>query len=362
MKQYRSAGKILGIVLAIIAGALLLARNFGYATLWSGLSRYWSLLIIAWGAVKLLDYHHRKRTGKAGSLFSSGEIALLFLFILAGSALTVAVNISPNFRVFLDLPGLDIWDVTGNNHQFDEHHEADVPTGSIIEISNMFGNVNVRPSDSGRVVLDVEKTVRASSREDAERLSKDFTFLITNEGSKYRIFSNQDKPLKERRRFKSSLRIQVPKQSMLELHNRNGKVSLRDLTGDQVVFNQYGAVDAERINGGIHVESSFQNTNVRDVKGPVTVKSRYGDVEVAWTSPPEDAVSVFHQFGNVTLRLPAMSSFLIDAHTDFGSIDSDFAINGASSRGGQSLTGQIGESGPHIRIESRYGDVHLEKR
>src|SRR5205807_1006610 len=124
------------------------------------------------------------------------------------------------------------------------HQESNVPEGSEIEILNSFGNVEIKPSDSERVVLDVKKTVRASNREEAERFEKDFTFSITNNGAKYRIASSRDGVVRNggipRQRFKSSLVIEVPKRSAIHVENGYGRVAIQDVTGNQEISNRYG--------------------------------------------------------------------------------------------------------------------------
>src|SRR5207249_743778 len=148
-------------------------------------------------------------------------------------------NIGSNVRTIFEIGDVDLWDITGNNFTFDEHEEAAVPGGSMIEIVNVFGDVEVRPSDTDRVSLDVKKTIRASDKDEAERLSKNFTFSISNDGEKYRIASNR---VASRQRYKSSLRLRIPKRSSLHISNRNGKIEVTDLAGTQDISNRFGAI------------------------------------------------------------------------------------------------------------------------
>ncbi len=458
MSIRRSAGGIFWGLILIAVGGLFLARNLGYSIpIWRGIARYWPLLLIVWGGLKLVDYFRYRRSGEDRPLFSGGEVALLIMVILAGTAVTTAANISPNFgnigNIF-EIGDLDLWDITGNNFEYSEHLEADVPSGSTIEILNMFGNVDVQPSDRDRVILDVKKTVRASDKDEADRRSKDFTFSITNEGSKYRIASNRDQPGGQRRYFKSSMTIQVPKQSLLQIDNRQGRVTVQNLLGRQNIVNRFGPVDVrritgvlevenrngavtveevtesvtinnsysstsarniggnveihnrngsvavsgvqgtatiansygpitvenvqrdvsitgrnnsvevERVEGGVTVEASYQNVNVRDAKGSVTVRNRNGDVVIGFAKPPQKDISVSTQYSNVTLELPSTAFFSIDAKTRYGSINSEFdgLNNDVSSNRERSLRGRLGQDGPQIHIDTRNGDIRLEKK
>ena len=298
----RSAGMIFWCITLILIGGLLLAAKFGYnIRVWGYIVRYWPSLLIIWGFLKLLDYYRFKKAGERRSLFSTGEAALLIFVILAGAAVTTAANLSTEVGSIFDINGADLWDITGNNFTFDEHEEAAAPDGSSIEIVNVFGDVEVRSSNADRVLVDVKKTVRGTTKDEAERLSKNFTFSIAHEEDEYRIASNQIS--RERQRYKSSLVIQVPKRSSLRVNNRNGNVHVTDLGGNQ---------------------------------------------------------DITAQFGNVTIELPSNSSFRINAHTELGRIDSDFGGLQTNKANHETFaTGQVGQAGPQITISVHHGNIHV---
>src|SRR6516162_3698385 len=188
MSVRRSAGVIFWGLILVTIGVLMLAYNLGYPIpIWAYVARYWPALLIGWGLLKFVDYFRFRRSGDNRPLFSGGEVALLIFVIFAGSAITTAANVSPNLGNIFEIGNFDLWDMTGNSYSFDEHKEMPLPDISLpaefeIEIVNYFGNVDVRPSDSGRVILDAKKTIRASNQEEANSLERDFTFSITNAG------------------------------------------------------------------------------------------------------------------------------------------------------------------------------------
>lgn len=364
----RTIGTIFWGLVLVSIGGLLLARNFGYPIpIWTVLARYWPVLIIAWGVVKIFEHFHARRTGDNRPLFSGGEVALLILVILAGSAITTAANV--NLNLDTDFADLDLWDVTGNNYSYDEHHELPVSGAPAIDIVNMFGNVDLRPSDSDNVVVDVKKTVRASSKDEADRLSSDFTFRIVNDGSTVRIASSQDAlPASPRRigrqRFKSSLTVYVPKASPVKLDNRNGRVTAWDLMGNQNLTNRYGEVEVQRIAGDVEVSNSFGSTTVRDALGRINIKARFGEARIDLDTPPMKDISLSMEFGDVRVGLPSNSSFNLDAHTAFGDVRSEFGTLRSDNRSNRerSITESVGEGGPQIHLETRFGDIRLQKR
>ena len=332
-----------------------------------------------------------------------------------------------------------------------------VGDGSEIEIVNFFGDVEIRPSDAGELSVDVKKTIRAANKEEADRLNGDFTFSIREEASKYRITSNRENGGgfrgTPRQRFKSSLSVLVPRRSALQIDNRNGRVILRELTGNQNIVNRYGdieirnitgevrnenrngsvtvedvsdsvvinnrysnttvknvgrdlqiqtrngsvdvsgvkgnaaidnsyapisvenvqgevtitgrnnSVDLQLIEGDIRADSSYQNVTIKDPRGAETVTSRNGDLLLSFDKAPQKDVSIAARYGNVTLEIPSGAAFNIDAHTQYGDVDSEFeGLSIDRSNRDKSVRGQFGQAGPHLAISTRNGNIRLNKR
>src|SRR5207244_8680216 len=79
--------------------------------------------------------------------------------------------------------------------------------------------------------------------------------------------------------------------------------------------------------------------------------------------PPQKDFSISSRYGTITLELPANSAFNIDAHTEFGQVDSEFeGLSIDRSRRERSARGRIGQGGPQITISARNGDIHLSRR
>jgi hypothetical protein len=277
MRSRPSAGAIYWALTLTAIGMLLLIQGLERSLpIWRYVVRGWPLLLIGWGGLKILDYRRLRHASSTRPLFSGSEVALLLFVIFMGSALTTAANVSSDLANVFDIDEIDLWDITGNNFSFAEHHEAGVPSGSNIEIINRYGNVDIRPSNSDRLILDVKKTVRASNKHEAEQLSKDFTFSIEPSGAGYRIISNHDAAEFRdipRQRFKSSLRLYVPKRSAFRIDNRNGKVSVQDIEGNQQITNRYGPVDIRGVIGDVQIENRKGSVTVENIKGAVSVNN-----------------------------------------------------------------------------------------
>ena len=412
MSRRRVSGGIFWGLVFLTIGSLFLIRNLGFAVpLWTMFYRYWPVLLIIWGLFKLVDYWSAEADGKARPLFSAGDITAIIFVILFGSLLTFTANMSPDLGKFFQAGNFDLWDLTGNNFSFTERHQTDAPPDSTIEIANRFGDVEVVPGDENQITVDVHKTVRAADQAEADRLSSGFAYSITNYGGKYRIGSPLD------RRFKVDLTVHVPRRSIVSVENRNGKVSIRGLVGNQKVTNRFGAVEVSGItgtltvedqNGGVNVqdvsdsvsivnsfgpiavanvrgdlkisgrnnsidldhiekdldvESAFQNVDVRDPRGAVKIKNRNGEITIRLVQKPMKDVSVSSEFGNVSVEIPPDSSFVADARSRFGNIHSDFTeLHNISENNSARLDGQVGSGGPTIRVENRNGEIRFRRK
>jgi len=411
----RISGTIFWGLVFVAVGALFLARNLGYPVpLWTVFARYWPVLLIVWGLFKLVDAF-RMEPAEKKSLFSGGEVAAIIVVILFGSLITLAADMSPDIGKLINSRSFDVWDLTGNNFDFTEQHVMETGPAPVIEVAGNFGDVEILPSDSNQITLDVRKTVRAVNQTEAGRLSTEFVYAITNSGpdekSKFRIASTYNQ------RFRASLSIRVPRRSQVSVENRNGNVTVRGLEGNQEIANRFGDVEIHNITGAVKiknqngnvrvddisdsvtisnsfgpvnaanvrgelkitgrnneididhvekdvdVESAYQNVTIRDPKAGVKVTSRNGEVSIRLLQPPTRDVSISHQFGSVNIELPAASAFSADVHTRYGSVSSDFPdLRTTSHNADNALSGQVGSGGPNIKVDSRNGEIRFSRK
>jgi Putative adhesin/Domain of unknown function (DUF5668) len=402
VSRYRtSAGSIFWGLTLVAIGGLLLARNMGYAIpIWSALVTYWPVLIIVWGLFKLVDYARLKNDPDKRPLFSGGEVFLLILLIFAGSAITAGANMSPQIGELFNLSSnFDFWDLTGNNYQYSEHQEMDAASGSAIEIYNLYGEVDVKPGDGDRIILDVTKTVRAANKEEADRLAQDFTFSIKNQGDRYRIASNRDADLaevqirigNERQRYKSSMVLRVPRKARLDLNNKYGTIDVEGLEGLQSLTNKYGSstvkgitgnvkldtgygsVLVDNITGDLDITNGYASTTARHIGGHVIVGNKNGAVDV---QDVKGGVTIDNRYsivnaqrisGDLTIT-GRNNSVDVDDIGGTVSIDTEYKnVNVRNARGSMKLTNRHGnvdielEQAPQnsITVSGEYSDVSL---
>ena len=356
MSRPRSAGSFFWGFLLIGVGMIFLLKNLGYEIpIWTGVARYWPVLLILWGVIKLFDYARWKRAGEPGPLFGAGEVVLLIIITLTGTALTAAANLNPDFPSLFEVAGINIDELTGKAYQYSEHYEKDVPSGSSIEIINRYGAVEVTASDEDRISVDVAKTVIASDEKQAEELSKVLMYSIVEESGRYRVISNfnRDQNGLRGRRLKTSLTVRVPKKASVSINNRYGVVEVTDLTGDQQVENGFGATMLSRISGAIDIKNRNDRVVVEDINGPATISNEFGNVEVRRVAGKLD---LKHRNGSIDIEEIKGDT---KVKNEFGSITAK-SIQGSLSIDARMTSVDVTNVENNVTVENQFQYVNLE--
>ncbi|HEX4997108.1 MAG TPA: hypothetical protein VFY29_02715 [Terriglobia bacterium] len=187
---------------------------------------YWPVLIALWSAFSLVRNRERSRYWRVGGL----EAALLLGIIIGGGVLTAGGNLSARLGRVLGLDTTaDVWSVMGDSYTFPETIDMEVAPESgeaLIEVFNLYGDVEIRPQPGTNLSVTADRTIRASSRTEANRLAGEFTFHVTPRNGGILVQSSLDDGVRPAPRewFRSSLTLDVPANSRARVVNRWGNV------------------------------------------------------------------------------------------------------------------------------------------
>src|SRR5215469_799488 len=156
----RSSGLFSGLVL-ISGGLLLLLHNYGHLDLQDFFARWWPLLVIFWGVVKLYERTVGRRFGSTdGGRITGGEV-LLVLGMLGLLGSVVGYDITKDMIQ------------PGDNYSFDlDVAPAKVPANARVLIQNGRGDIAVRGSDEPEIRVTAKKFARSWSESEADRMAK----------------------------------------------------------------------------------------------------------------------------------------------------------------------------------------------
>src|SRR5208282_6670453 len=128
MSNGKPRGSVFGAMFLVIIGTLFLVHNFRPDLIrWNLLGRWWPVLLIIWGVVRLIE--NLAGTGRRG--VTGGEVFLLVILIVAGIGISFASRIPGVIRIddAEDLPFGESADVT------QELPPRDLPPGTLVRIN-----------------------------------------------------------------------------------------------------------------------------------------------------------------------------------------------------------------------------------
>ena len=260
----------------LFVGFLLLVHNYRGLDIPHLLWRWWPLLIIFWGTIKLYERGVASRTGRPGaSPISAGEVFLVIgLLSLLGM---VAMGDVAKSRI----PGMGVdWPSAGDRFDFDLNAEPQpVPADARITIHNARGNVSVRSGDDAEIHVDGKKNIRAWSETDAERMASAISVQIVKNGDAYDV-----QPVNAGRgdsRVSVDLDIAVPKNASLTVRNERGDVLVSDMGKPVIVDITRGDTEVRDTAGDVTVDTQRGKVSVSDTKGNVKISGRGGEVNVS---------------------------------------------------------------------------------
>ncbi|HEY3927938.1 MAG TPA: DUF4097 family beta strand repeat-containing protein [Candidatus Koribacter sp.] len=439
-----------GAIVLILLGVIFLMHNFGFISGWHFYARWWPLIIIVLGAVKLLEYFQAKQENTVPSGVTFGTIVLLFFVIVSGMVISKAEGV--NWRGVRDQMGIDLGDddfnhFGQNSYTYEDRVEQAFPAGGSLKIVCDSGNINVNASDDNNIRVMIHKKVWANNQGDADsantstkpRIEVNGTALVLNAntqaGGKHDVEADMDVFIPKKADVTLNTRHGdvniVGRDGQLTVSHQNGTANFEDITGNVDVQGEKITVRATRINGNLTVQGrvteitaedisgnttlngdnfdevrvskvgkalafksyrtdlqfaglagdfdmssdDLRATNITgpvklittsktihldDVSGDVRIENSNGDVDVHATKLGNYEVRNHH--GDVTVTVPAKSTFSVDAKTQHGDAASDFGelkVNNGDNEG--AVSGNVGSGGPKVTITTDGADVNIRK-
>jgi len=266
----RGSGLFSGLVL-ISVGLLLLLHNYGHLDLHDFFVRWWPLMIIFWGAVKLYERTAGRRFGATdGGRITGGEIALV-LVMLALLGTVVGVDYTKE----------KIGDVVEVGQPFSEDVDVapqTIPANARVVVRSGRGDISVRASDDQDIRVTGKRTVHAWSESEADRVGKNISVEIAKNGDAFEVrpkgYDLSDS------RISTDLEVAVPKRSPLTLKTDRGDVTVTGISASVNVTDMRGDVDVRETAGDVNVEMRKGDVKIADTQGDVKVSGKGGEIEV----------------------------------------------------------------------------------
>jgi DUF4097 and DUF4098 domain-containing protein YvlB len=120
--------------------------------------------------------------------------------------------------------------------------------------------------------------------------------------------------------------------------------------------------------GDLHVNSAVGPTRITTRSKDIDLTQMYGDVNVAnsngsvkiASATPLGQVHVDNRNGEIRILVPPAASFSVEAHATHGAIQTDFPLTTTTDEKSHSVSGQVGQGGPRIALNTTNNDIQLQ--
>lgn len=351
---------VVGSLFLLIIGVLFLIHNFWPDLIrWRFLGRWWPVLLILWGVIRLIENLSGSRRGLRG-----GEVLLLVLLILVGVAISVAPRIPDVIHV--DQPGDFPFTETADVSQ--QLTPCELPPGALVRIDTGQGDISVDgTSDAKQLRVVVRKTGYAMTEDEARARATAATvngFKCGQEVNLQGSVKGQDDST-----TRMSFEVHLPQNVALDLRTGHGDVQVDGIRGNVAASDTRGDVTLRDIGGDARVDLGRGDARVSDAKGNVHVSGKGSEVEVTDIGGAATIDGEF--YGPISARNVVGGARFVSSHTDLTigglpgrmSVESgDVSVSNASgpfllTTGDKSIS--LEDITGRIRVQNKRGDITM---
>ncbi len=341
-----------GPVVLIALGVIFLLGNMHMIT-WSRLSfywaRYWPVLIILWGVIKLYEHWSDQRQGLPGRGIGAGGVVLLIFLIIFGMSATAAYKVNWNaFGNDMEFDN-DFAGLFGNTYSFTQTIEQPF-TATSLHVVDDRGEVTVNTWDEAKIKVVVNKRVIASDEGDSKSVDQHTQATLNVVDNVANLDANThgsgNKPVE------SNLQIWLPKKAAVEVVDGRGDVNVSNRDAAVQASTNRGDVSAQQINGNVTITARRGAVRAQDIKGDLAINGRLDDVTVNDVTGIVNLSGEF--FGQTSLARIAKGVSFHSSRTDLemSALAGDVSIESGDLRA-RSVAGPM-------RLMTRSKDIHIE--
>ena len=342
-----------GPIILIGTGVIFLLGTMGFLR-WSGLghafARFWPLLLIIAGAIKIWEHQQAQREGTRPSGIGAGGVFLVIIVVVFGLIATQASHVDwGGLRDQINIDDND-FPLFGSSFDYDDSLSQPLPAGGSVKVVNDHGAVTINTSDSKEVTVTVHKRVRAESQKDADQYNTQTKPTASVSGNVLIINANTsgagDHPIN------SDLELTVPTNATVEVSSKHGDVNVSGRKANVTISGQHGNIVVEDNTGNVSFNLDHNSVRAEKITGDVSIDGRADDVTISDISGAARLNGEFME--SVKLSKISKTVTFKSSRTDmeFSKLDGDLDLDSGDLRAGQVF-------GP-VRLLTRSKDIRLE--
>jgi len=348
---YRYRRSLAGPLVLIVIGSIFLLHNFGvHIPVWHFFGRFWPVLLILWGVIKLIEHFTAQQQGYRTPGIGAGSVVLLILIIIFGLGAHYGNDVNwGGVRDQIQMDD-DLGGMFGNAYTFEDTLDQSFPAGGTLRIVCDRGSINVQPSDGDKLKVVVHKKLYANNQNDANKFNEGSKPQVTVSGTSVLLNANTNGAGDHG--VSADMDVFVPVKAAIDVAGKRGDLTINDRSADVKISLQRGDVALNEIAGAAKINLEKGSVRASKISGDVDIDGRIDDVTLDEIG---GAVRLNGDFFN-DIRLSKISKTVAfkSARSDvmLASVPGDLEISGDSLRG----TDVVGPS----RLVTRSKEIHLE--
>lgn len=343
-----------GAIVLVLLGMLLLFWTTGIIPKLQFLkimARFWPVLIIVWGIVKLLEYRQAQREGYPPRGIGAGGVFLLILIVILGMGATEASKVNwgalhDEFGPFSD----GEFAFCGNTYDYTDELAQAFPAGGSLTVIDDHGTVTVNVGDGDQIKVTSRKRICTENQQTADRYNGQTKPMLNLSGTIVTVNANTQGAGDQK--ISSDLDITLPRKAAVEITSRHGDVRINGRDGNVRISHQHGDISVEDIEGGASLSVERSSVRAERVSGDVSIEGRSNEVTIGEV---KGAVTLNGEFmEGVRLSNIAKSVTFKSSRTslEFSKLEGELDLNSDDLRA-TSLTGPL-------RLATRHKDIRIE--
>ena len=350
-----------GPIVLIVIGVAMLLANMGVLQ-WHNLglwfARFWPLLIILWGVVKLFEYQQAQKEGLRPRGIGAGGVFLLVVLIVFGLAASQAARL--NWKGLQDEINIDDdnFVLFGETYSYEDQFQQAFPANANLHVVSERGAVNVNTSNDDQIHVVVHKRIVADSQSDGDKWNTGTKPQITVSGQTVTLNSNTQGA--GAHRVTCDMDVSLPRKAAVDISSRRGDVSILGRDGDVEVTHQHGDISVTDINGKVTLALQSSSARVAQVSGDASVEGRGDDISFA---DVKGTVRINGEFDSIQLARVGSTVGFKSARTDleFAKLTGDLDMDSGDLRASDVVGPfRLRTRSKDVRINGISGDVRLQ--
>lgn len=240
---------------------------------------YWPFILVLFGLGRILDYYRLDGRLHFRPAEAIGVLFIILIGVLSGWAAEAHFPLIQLPIEIGDDGNLRLPEVMGKSFSWETEEVFDAARIETLDLSNLYGDVEVVGSPSDSVRIRLTKEVLEKDESAALKVAEQINLESSSDGPSLSVWTNRANLTTGKKRFKTHFRVELPPEKAVKVSNAYGDVSVRSLGAPCEVNSEYGKVQVEEIGADVAIRNRYSTAAAREIQGNLTISNHRGRVE-----------------------------------------------------------------------------------